>query len=54
MIILITVTAATTRMPRLTNAEFADMHFLYGFYSGDSLTAVREYQHRYADQRLPY
>jgi hypothetical protein len=25
-------TAATTKMPGFTNVEFADMHFVHGFY----------------------
>jgi hypothetical protein len=41
-------------MPRFTNVDFADMHFTYGFCDGNSVTAVREYQHCYPDWKLPY
>jgi hypothetical protein len=41
-IIPVKITVATTIMPRHTNA---DMHFMYGFCNGNSVTALREYQH---------
>jgi hypothetical protein len=34
-----------------TNAEFADMHFVYGFCDGNFLAASREYQHLYPNRR---
>lgn len=40
-----------TRIPRFTNAG---VHFVYGFCEGNTLAAIREYQHRYLDRRQPY
>jgi hypothetical protein len=31
-------------MPRLTNAGYADKHFVCGFCNGNCLAALREYQ----------
>jgi hypothetical protein len=37
-----------------TNGEYADMHFvLFFFCDGNPLPALREYEFRYPDQRLP-
>lgn len=41
-------------MSRFTNAEFADVRFAYGFCDGNSLAALREYQHRYPNRRQLY
>jgi hypothetical protein len=35
----------TTKMLTYTDAEFADMHFMNGFCGGNSVTALKEYQH---------
>jgi hypothetical protein len=32
-------------MHGFANAELADMHFMYGFCDGNSLAALKEYQH---------
>jgi hypothetical protein len=45
---------AATSLPRFINAEFADMHFMFGFSDGNSLTVLEEFQHQYPDQRQPY
>jgi hypothetical protein len=37
---------------RSTNVVFAYTHFFYGFCDGNSLTALRVYQHQYLDCRL--
>jgi hypothetical protein len=50
----ITGRTATTRMPTRNNEEYAEMHFVNGFCDGNSHAALREYQHRYQDRRLPY
>jgi hypothetical protein len=44
-VVLVTRTVATTKMPRFTNAEFADIHFMYVFSDGNSPAALREYYH---------
>jgi hypothetical protein len=36
------MTVKTTKMLTLTNAEFADTHFMYGFYEANPLTALSE------------
>jgi hypothetical protein len=36
---------ATTKMLRFIKAEFANMRFMNGFCDGNSLTALRQYQH---------
>jgi hypothetical protein len=53
-VVLVTRTVATTKMPRFTNAEYADMRFVCGFCYGNSLAALREYQRLYPDRRKPY
>jgi hypothetical protein len=35
---------------RFINAEFADMHVVYGFCDGTFLAASREYQHLYPNR----
>jgi hypothetical protein len=45
------VMRVATKMPKLTNAEFA---FHVWFCDGDALTALREYQHEYPDLTQPY
>jgi hypothetical protein len=35
----------TTKMLQFINAEFTDIHFMNGFCDGNSLTALKEYQH---------
>jgi hypothetical protein len=45
---------ATIKMSKFTNAEVADMHFVYGFCNGNSLGALREYQHQYPNKRQIY
>jgi hypothetical protein len=40
-------------MEMCTNAEYANVHFVYGFWDGNAAAAAREYQLRYPDQRLP-
>ncbi|CAH1988651.1 unnamed protein product [Acanthoscelides obtectus] len=37
-------------MPRFTDRELTDMHFVYGFCNGSSLAAVREYQRRFPNR----
>lgn len=34
-------------MAWFTNAEYANMHFMYSFYDGNSKAASRESQHKY-------
>jgi hypothetical protein len=36
-----------------SNAEFADMHFVYGFCDGNSSAAMREYRRRFPNRRVP-
>lgn len=39
-------------MPNLfTNAEYADIHFIYGFWNGNSEEASREYARRFPNRR---
>jgi hypothetical protein len=40
-------------MEMYTNAEYADIHFIYGFCDGNAAAAAREYQLRYPDRRHP-
>jgi hypothetical protein len=40
-------------MARFTNAEYADVHFVYGFCDGNARAASTEYQCRYPDQTQP-
>lgn len=40
-------------MATFTNAEMANMHFLYGLTNGNALAARRLYAERYPDHRLP-
>lgn len=41
-------------MPNLfTNAEYADIHFIYGFCNGNSEEASREYARRFPNRRRP-
>lgn len=40
-------------MPRFTNEEYADMHFVYGFCDGNSRRAEEEYRLRYPHRRAP-
>jgi hypothetical protein len=37
-----------------SNAEYADIHFVYGFCNGNAEAAVREYRHRFPGRRVPY
>lgn len=39
-------------MPVFTNAEMANMHFLYGLANGNALEARRMYAQRYPNNRL--
>lgn len=42
-------------MPRIfTNAEYADMHYVYGFCDGNSNAAVEEYRIRFPNRRVPH
>jgi hypothetical protein len=42
-------------MPRFfTNAEYADIHFIYGFCDGNAQAAVREYRRRFPNRRIPH
>jgi hypothetical protein len=41
------ITGGSNKMPRFTMAKFADIFFVYGFCDGNSLVALKEYQHRY-------
>lgn len=41
-------------MPRFTNAEYADMVFLYGFCDGSGRAAAAEYLRRYPDRIVPH
>jgi hypothetical protein len=38
-------------MEMYTNAEYADIHFVYGFCDGNAAAAAREYQLSYPDRR---
>lgn len=40
-------------MPRFTDREMTDMHFVYGFCNGSALAAVREYRRRFPNRRVP-
>lgn len=41
-------------MPQyFTNAEYADIHFVYGFCNGSAEAAVQEYRRRFPNRRLP-
>jgi hypothetical protein len=40
-------------MKMYTNAEYADIHFVYGFCDGNAAGVAREYQLRYPDRRHP-
>ena len=40
-------------MPFFTNAEYADMHLMYGLAEGNAAAAVRLYQERFPQRRLP-
>lgn len=40
-------------MASFTPQEYADMHFVYGFCNGNSSAAVREYQSRFPNRRVP-
>lgn len=37
-----------------SNAEYADIHFVYGFANGNSREAAREYARRYPNRRQPH
>ena len=37
----------------LTTREYAEMHFVYGYYDGNALAAQREYHAQYPDRRVP-
>jgi hypothetical protein len=50
----VTRTVATPKMSVLTNEKYADVHFVYSFYDGKSVAALREHQHQYPDRSLPY
>lgn len=38
---------------KFTNAEYADMHYIYGFCDGNAHEAVNEYRRRYRNRRAP-
>lgn len=40
-------------MENFTQRELADIHFIYGFCNGNSVAAVREYQTRFPQRRIP-
>ena len=41
-------------MPHIfTNAEYADMMYVYGFCDGSATTAVEEYRRRFRMRRIP-
>jgi hypothetical protein len=40
-------------MEMYTNAEYADIHFVYGFCYGNAAAAASEYQLRHPDRRHP-
>lgn len=41
-------------MPQyFTNAEYADIHFVYGFCNGNANAAVQEYRRRFPNRRIP-
>jgi hypothetical protein len=48
------IVTATTNMSKFTNAEVADMKFVYGFCNENSLGAPTEYQHEYPIKRQIY
>jgi len=37
----------------LSHVEYCDMHFVYGFCDGNARAAVKEYQRRFPDRRIP-
>lgn len=37
-----------------TNAEYADIHYVYGFCDGNSNAAVEEYRIRFPNRRVPH
>jgi hypothetical protein len=42
------------KMPQIfTNAEFADMLYVYGFCHGSATAAVEEYRRRFTMRRIP-
>lgn len=52
--VLLTVMFNVVKMPRVfTHAEYADMMFVYGFSDGNSRAAVREYERRFPNRRVP-
>ena len=36
-----------------SHVEYCDMHFVYGFCDGNARAAVKEYQRRFPDRRIP-
>ncbi|EZA52544.1 hypothetical protein X777_08023 [Ooceraea biroi] len=41
-------------MPKVfSNEEYTDIHFVYGFCEGNARAAVREYQCRFPNRRVP-
>ena len=36
-----------------SHVEYCDMHFVYGFYNGNTRAAVEEYQRNFPDRRIP-
>ncbi|EZA47505.1 hypothetical protein X777_15498 [Ooceraea biroi] len=41
-------------MPKVfSNEEYTDIHFVYGFCDGNARAAVREYQCRFPNRRVP-
>ncbi|EZA47422.1 hypothetical protein X777_05112 [Ooceraea biroi] len=41
-------------MPKVfSNEEYTDIHFVYGFCDGNARAAVREYQRRFPNRRVP-
>ena len=36
-----------------SHVEYCDMHFVYGFCNGNARAAVKEYQRRFPDRRIP-
>lgn len=40
-------------MDPFTSSEYADMHYVYGFCSGNASESVREYIRRFPDRRIP-
>ncbi|EZA56920.1 hypothetical protein X777_15925 [Ooceraea biroi] len=46
--------AITIRIPKVfSNEEYTDIHFVYGFCDGNARAAVREYQRRFPNRRVP-